>query len=161
MEETKDLGEEFAAADRLIGAADFDGAVRFLTRVLLAAESSGDRKTEAAALNRIGRSYASLGNLELALRYHLGALGIFERLEDVRGLAETYNHMGTLWGTAGNGTEALSFKIKALDAARRVGDDRELSRAYNNIGEEYRRVPGRRRPGAVSEVPRDRPEGGQ
>lgn len=132
------LKEQLSEADRLIGIADFTGAVHLLDEVRSEAESCGDRETAAIALNRTGRTYSSLGNPELAIRYHLRALAIFENAEDARGLSETYNHIGTIWSEEGNRSEALRFKLQALEAARRSGDVKELSRAYNNIGEEYR-----------------------
>ena len=138
MEEDRRGKALFAAADRLIRAADFQGAIHLLHEIL--AESERERRPidVAKAFNRIGRSHASLGNADLAIRYHLRALTIFEKAEDLRGLAETYNHIGSIWSEAENSSMAMQFKLKALDAAQRSEDLRELSRAYNNIGEEYR-----------------------
>ena len=127
-----------AAANRLIDAADFHGAVRLLREALADAEARQDLPSGAMVLNRIGRTYWGLGNAELAIRYHLRALDIFEGMEDVRGMAETYNYLGVVWARGGNPTEALRFKRKGLEAALRSGDPRELSRAYNNMGEDYR-----------------------
>ena len=127
-----------AAANRLIDAADFHGAVRLLREALADAEARPDLPSGAMVLNRIGRTYWGLGNAELAIRYHLRALDVFEGMEDVRGMAETYNYLGVVWARGGNPTEALRFKRKGLEAALRSGDPRELSRAYNNMGEDYR-----------------------
>ena len=138
MEAPQEVREQFVAVDRMIGAADFHGAIRLLHEVLAASEKHQRSSDAAMALNRIGRVYSSLGNPDLAIRYHLQSLALFEKTEDPRGLAETYNHIGIVWSEAENRPLAMQFKLKALDAARRSEDPRELSRAYNNIGEEYR-----------------------
>ncbi|MCS7189097.1 MAG: tetratricopeptide repeat protein [Bacteroidia bacterium] len=77
---------------------------------------------EAWALRNLGIGNAILGNAEKALEYLSQALGIFEQLENMRGLGLTLSNMGTVYQQSGQLDKAVEYLWRSLRYLQLIPD---------------------------------------
>ncbi|MEO6050318.1 MAG: tetratricopeptide repeat protein, partial [Pyrinomonadaceae bacterium] len=101
------------------------------------AEKAGDKATEAAALGRIGNSYAVKGDYVTALEYHARAVAIREQLGDLFGLGQSYNNLGIINYRQGDLIAAAANYVRSLEIATSFDDKDGLGITYYNLGIVY------------------------
>jgi CHAT domain-containing protein/Tfp pilus assembly protein PilF len=99
--------------------------------------AGGDRRGEAATLNKIGRVYSDLGEQQKALEYYSQSLPLFRAVGDRRGEAVTLNNIGGVYSELGEKQKALEYYSQSLPLSRAVGDRRGEAATLNNIGGVY------------------------
>jgi tetratricopeptide (TPR) repeat protein len=111
---------------------------RHLLEAVASAESAGPEgaKDLAFLLDNIGLTERKEGNFDEALRLHLKAIEVREKIDDPRGMANALNHTGSLMRQSGRYREAELMHRKALDLF--VGQDypRGQTQALANLGED-------------------------
>jgi class 3 adenylate cyclase/tetratricopeptide (TPR) repeat protein len=124
---------ELARAERILRGWDYPAARSAFERTLELARAAGDRRTEAAALRRLGmlviqqdptRSEALLGS----------SLAIMQELQDIGGEASVCSQFVNLYRMTQRFGEAESFARRGLDLARAANDQRAMAALYNNFG---------------------------
>jgi tetratricopeptide (TPR) repeat protein len=96
--------------------------------------AAGDRKTEAAALNRAGMAYNMLGEKEKALANFEQSLTIRRGIDDFVGEAATLNNMGEVYNSRGDRRRALATFEEALQLVRDRDVPGVVATLLNNIG---------------------------
>jgi DNA-binding SARP family transcriptional activator len=107
---------------------------------LAAARRLGNRKAEAATLDRLGVVHSDLRRYDESCRLHSEALAIERAIDDPHGQAWTLNNLGVALCDMGRHAEALECFTTALPLFRQVGDPRGEGLALNNLGDTYRRL---------------------
>ena len=95
-------------------------------------------KDEAIALNLIGVTYATAGNLEKALDYYLKSLAIRKKLGLSQMISNSMNNIGTMYVRLGQHDEGLKYYREALKIRRALGDESGKAQSLNNIGVTYK-----------------------
>jgi tetratricopeptide (TPR) repeat protein len=96
--------------------------------------SLGDKRGQAAALDRVGIIHRNTARFRDALAYHQEAMDIYRDAGDMRGLAETLAHSGVALAELGRHAEVMDSFSEALDIYRQAGDLRGQAITLNNIG---------------------------
>jgi tetratricopeptide (TPR) repeat protein len=96
--------------------------------------AAGDRKTEAASLNRRGMAYRALGDKAKALANFEQSLTIRRDIKDISGEAATLNNMGEVYDSQGDRLRALAAFEQALQVVRGINEPGVLAPILNNIG---------------------------
>ncbi len=82
----------------------------------------------------IGTLYLSLGAYKQALRYHFIAIGLFERIDNKRGLSFAYNNLGAVYSNLKDYKRAETYYLKAVQLKKERNATKELSSTYINLG---------------------------
>ena len=87
-----------------------------------------------SASYNIANVFYSQGNYPEALKMHLSALKIREKMDDKGGLASSYSGIGRVYYSQNNYKEALSNYYAALKIEQEIGHKKGIASAFNNIG---------------------------
>lgn len=82
----------------------------------------------------IGALYLNLGAYKQALRYHFIAIGLFERIDNKRGLSFAYNNLGAVYSNLKDYKRAEAYYLKAVQLKKERNATKELSSTYINLG---------------------------
>jgi tetratricopeptide (TPR) repeat protein len=99
-----------------------------------------ESKEKSDALNGIGRTYLSRGDIDKALEYFRKSLKIREKIADNKGRAGSLNNLGLCYSQCGEYNKALEYYKKSLDISKRMGDLRFTANHLINIGISYREM---------------------
>lgn len=88
----------------------------------------------ASSADLIGALYVNLGAYKQALRYHFIAIGLFDRIDNKRGLSFAYNNLGAVYNNLKDYTRAEAYYLKALQLKKERNATKELSSTYINLG---------------------------
>ncbi len=95
---------------------------------------AGDRLSQAQANEGLARLYQFLPNFELALRYNLEALSIFETVGDRKESVVIMTRIGSIDEDNGRYAEAIEYFEKALAIARSENDKQAVVKIQNGLG---------------------------
>ncbi len=95
--------------------------------------SLGNQAGQAAALDRIGRTYQRSGELERARAAYEQALDHFVLLGDLRSHAGLLLRLGQIYRRIGDSKSAVATYRKALELSRRAGDRSRQAHSLNNL----------------------------
>ncbi len=109
-------------------------AIRKYEGALQLFRATGNRGRQAAALNNIGLSYASLGDKWKALDYYRRALPLSRAARDRQWEATTLNNMGLAYIRLGEATRALSYLTSSMSLFRSIGDRGNVGKTLTSIG---------------------------
>lgn len=129
--------KNFSRALNIIGLnkffqAEYDSALLYQQKSLLAAKSSAAQKEEADALRQIGVLAWYRGELDSALHnYYEPALNIYRSINDKHGEATTLSDIGLLYFDWKNWTKEFFYQLKALTIRREIGDLMGIADSYN------------------------------
>lgn len=98
----------------------------------------GDKRMEAAMLNRMGETKRLLDEYEKALEYFQSALSINRELGDTNEMGSCYIGIGILYIVQGNEKEAENYLLKAIESFRSVGNAGREHLTILNLGGLYR-----------------------
>ncbi len=113
-------------------------ARKYALNYLNLAKQMETKRDEAIALNLIGVSYASSGNLEKALEYYLMSLTIREELGNLRLISNSMNNIGTMYLRLNNFSEGMKYYYSALEIRRQNNDETGTAQSLNNIGVSFK-----------------------
>lgn len=82
----------------------------------------------------LGVLYLSFGDYKKALYHHFQSLNIFEKQNDIRGIAFTYNNLGAVYSHLKNYTKAKICYQKSIDIKLQNGLLKDVSSSYINLG---------------------------
>ena len=111
-----------------------DSAFYFAGLVYELAQSIGNKKGMAAALNIQGAVLYIQGNYELALSNYRNSLNIKIEIDDKTGIAAVYNNIGGVYMIQGNAEKAIIYHQKSLKINKELDDINGIAKSYNNIG---------------------------
>ncbi len=118
--------------------ADYEEARRALTKAIARAQDVGAEGVVAEGLRYLGNATVWMGDLTGGLDLYARSRQLYEKLEDLVGIAEARNNTGTIFRRMGRWDEALAEYKVALELRGRVGYVWGLAAGNNNIGEVYR-----------------------
>lgn len=110
------------------------GALQKYDEALQLFHAIRNRRREAAALDSIGSTHASLGDKGRALDYFARALPLRRAARDRTGEATTLNNIGLAYNTMGEKQKALGYFRQSLLLFRSAGDRRGMGTTFNNLG---------------------------
>ena len=105
---------------------DYAQAGEWFRRSLDLAQGLADPKLHARSLNRFGNWLVNTGRVADGLHTHLEALGIFETLQDQKGMAETFDLLGMANGIYGDTVQAVEKYDRAILSLRALSDQQGL-----------------------------------
>jgi CHAT domain-containing protein/tetratricopeptide (TPR) repeat protein len=106
---------------------------------------TGDRSSEALALNRLGMAYNWLGEARKALGYYSQALLLMRAVGDRNGEATVLINVGAVYDYLGEKQEALDSFTRALSLIRESGDLGGEAFTLSRIGAVYNSLGDRRK----------------
>lgn len=115
-----------------------DTAIRYAQQSLELAERAGQEKIQSNAYNVMGVALLIRSEYEEALKTHLRALAIREKLQDSTGVMESNINIGNVYYRNGDMGRAAEMYEKALGYALAVKHLRGQSMIYNNLGNYYK-----------------------
>ncbi len=116
---------------------ELETARRHFDAALAVYRSLADRGGIAAALERMGRLFATWGRYEEALRYYREALSAYRVLEDRRRESLCLRSMGKALWRQGKNREAEQVFSQSLAISRRIGDREGEAEVLNGLGVVY------------------------
>ncbi len=117
-----------------IYSANFDEAIQLTTQARKLSVKNNWPEKEAQSLMYNGIANGLRGNYEAALTSYFLALEIFERLNNLSGLARLYNEMSVIYRHLGNVKRTFEALDKAEKAAIVAGDLEQLGTNYGMRG---------------------------
>jgi tetratricopeptide (TPR) repeat protein/transcriptional regulator with XRE-family HTH domain len=98
---------------------------------------AGDRLGEAAALNRLGGMYRTLGELDLARRCQEQSIAIANKIGDLGAEGRALNSLGIVLSNAGRLADAIVCCERALPLLRESGDRHAEGNVLVNLGDDF------------------------
>ena len=108
-----------------------------LRAVLEKSQLAGDKKITATTSQAIANAYLREGNYPDALKYFLNALELFEKLNDLNGVASCQRTIGYIFTEQGNYKEALTNLNLSREHYRSLHDNKGWAKCELNIGYLY------------------------
>ncbi|MCB9224965.1 MAG: CHAT domain-containing protein [Crocinitomicaceae bacterium] len=93
-----------------------------------------DPQGAANAIDNIGSMYSTLGELAIALEYHVQGLKIREEIHDTLGLGASWNAIGIVHMSHGDYFQAIEDLEKSADFHMKAGYMAGVATAYSNLG---------------------------
>lgn len=97
----------------------------------------GEKKEEAIALQRIGKSYHLLGRSKESPEYYERALQLSNEANNYEAEAEIQNAFSEVYVRLDRHQDALDHATSALNLSQKGGYKRSEAQAFNNLGEAY------------------------
>lgn len=101
------------------------------------AETSGNLKTYAGALNNIGLIYWNQGILEKAVEYYFQSAEIFESIGDKTGLANNLNNIALIRYDNNEKEASLKYHHRALSLRKEIENEYGIGASYLNLAQLY------------------------
>lgn len=112
-------------------------AMRGFDAASVLADSVGDKKTQASALQGIGNQKAFLGDYKGALDYCIQSIEIKRELGDSAILSSAYSSLANLYNLSGQHIKALEMYHSALRLDTVYGNSESIATTYFNIANTY------------------------
>jgi tetratricopeptide (TPR) repeat protein/DNA-binding SARP family transcriptional activator len=109
-------------------------AITIHSHARAAAQRTGDRAAEAAALNWLGVVHWRQSRYQQAADHLRQALALFRQIGDPTGQARALHNLGTIYGYQGRYRESIGLYRQALAIYRETGDPVGMARTLNNLG---------------------------
>jgi signal transduction histidine kinase len=111
-----------------------DSATFYIGKGLNIARKINDRLGEGLMLSLLGSIHEIHGNLELAEKYDLEAVAIFEEIGDKKAIAQGKNGLGVIEGKKGNYAKATTYFLEALELHKAVNNVPGVVQCYIKLG---------------------------
>ena len=92
----------------------------------------------AEGLKQLGNVAVERGELKLAADFYTRSRQMYERLEDMVGLADIHNNLGIIYRRGGRWADSLAEYDASLALCERMGHLLGIGRCYNNMAEVHR-----------------------
>ncbi|MGF1585010.1 MAG: tetratricopeptide repeat protein [Bacteroidales bacterium] len=109
-----------------------DKSLRYANEALILAESLGDKKGMADALNRIGNARYFETEYDEALVNYQRSLDIRMDISDLKGILASYNNLYLVNDILGNNELAFEYINKAVELSQKIENKRDIA-YYSNI----------------------------
>src|SRR6185437_493689 len=106
---------------------DYAKTETWFQQALALAQALDDPTLHARSLNRVGNWHLNVEQPGEALRYHREALSIFEKLNDLRGIAETLDLLGMTSYLGGNLIQGAAYYKEAVELFSETGNRQGLT----------------------------------
>lgn len=110
-----------------------DEALKYLQRALVISNQLKDKRIEAITIQSIASHFILKNQNDSAEVYLVKSIRIYQKLNDINGLAEAYNSLGVLYYRTGRSSIALEQHFKALELFRQTNNQMQLSNTYYDI----------------------------
>jgi class 3 adenylate cyclase/tetratricopeptide (TPR) repeat protein len=117
---------------------DYAAAREALTEAVDIASTLSDDEVLAEGLKQLGNVPLMSGDPNEAVAYYRRSEEIYQRLEDIAGIAMVRLNLGTAFGRLGRWEDCLAEFSASLQQFERIGDQWHIGVVYNNMGELYR-----------------------
>lgn len=114
-----------------------DKSILLSKQMLADAVNAKDIQNQAEALNYIGSSYIRKGDFEKAKKSHLEAYLLYQKTNNISGLASQLGNLGVISEFTGELPEAIGFYQEALRMYEKTQEYHNISFLHNNIGIVY------------------------
>lgn len=140
LEEKGEWRGHFIVAFMFERISDYNKAIKYYEKALVAANSIGDEGGQASCHGGLGNANHQMGNYRHAINNHKKALAITIALGSNTGEAACYDNLGNAYSEIGACNEAMEYYEKAR--VIQVADDRKGSEARSiaNLGRLHRRI---------------------
>lgn len=98
------------------------------------AEKLGYKKGIGDCMLALGVYCSYMGDQEKALSYDSIAIGIYNEIDDKKGLGSVYNNVANIYSDKARYYESISFYKKSLAIREQIADSEGIASCYNNIG---------------------------
>lgn len=115
-------------------------ALEYQTRSLQMAENQRDTLQMAHGHNNIGRIYYERGDLVRSYNEFVGARDLFQKLNDLSGLAYVYRSLSDVHEAKADHRNALDNALKALALRKDLSDRRAMTSSYMELGIIYQKM---------------------
>jgi tetratricopeptide (TPR) repeat protein len=92
---------------------------------------------EAGLVNDLATIAYKRAEWEQAIAWWEEATGLYQAMENEKGLSGVYNNLGNVYQRKGEWERAIEFYQNALETMERVGDIHGMAQTYNNLGLVY------------------------
>ena len=122
-----------------LNSSDYRSAIEYFSEALeLSRAKPGAKEGDwVNYLSNLGLANQELELYDQAIKYHLEALTIREKLEDSNGMAISCANLGICYKLMGELDEAIGYFQKAIDNAREAGNKVLYHRVHDNLGSLY------------------------
>ncbi len=114
-----------------------DEAIPFYEEGLAQSRRSGDESGAADYHINLGVAHFHRGDLELALTNYLGALDIYERLDEKEKLAKVLNNIGIVYRTQERYQQAEGIYQRSFQLKKELNDSLGMAASLQNLGAVY------------------------
>ncbi|HHZ64090.1 MAG TPA: tetratricopeptide repeat protein, partial [Flavobacteriales bacterium] len=114
-----------------------DSAFYFAQMLFDLAETTGNKKWMASALNTQGVSFAIRGDYAKAIDYFTRILKIKEELGNKKDIATLLGNIGIIYKDQGDYVKAIDYHTRSLQISEEQGDKKGIASSLNNIGVIY------------------------
>ena len=111
-----------------------DSAFYYAEKQYAYAESIGNKKWMANALNTMGSSFYLKTDLPKALDYFHKTLLLYENINNQKGISKTLNNIASIYRSQGNNVKAIDFYTKSLKIKEKIGNKKGIAITLANIG---------------------------
>lgn len=120
---------------------DYRTAIRHQAKLVEHIERTGDVRTKADALHRLGILYSRLEEFEPAIKYLESAIALWRKQEELDRLAEGIATLGVVKENIGVYMEALEAFGQSFELYRKLGETEDMAAQHRRIGRiEYLRL---------------------
>lgn len=116
---------------------DMRGSFHIAKEYLNYCEELGFQKAIADCHKIAGYCYWRFSEFSLSMEHSLKALEFYQKVNDLRGEADTLNSLGAVFMFEKDHQKRLECNLKCLDIRIQLGDADDISGSMNNIGETY------------------------
>ncbi len=119
---------------RKLRSPDPEKSLEFANQVFSLSEELGYEKGKGYGYKWIGMYYFDKSEWVPANENWEKSLAIFQKMNDIEGIASILNNLGSIYWNQGNQAKALEFFLPALEAGEKSGDLLRLATTLQNIG---------------------------
>lgn len=123
---------EIGSAYYFLGMPDL--SLMYSKQALELANTYGYKKQIAAAINKVGLYYETVGDLEASLREFEKCLLLREEINDIHGQSATLGNIGTVSAKLGMYDKALEFQLRSLALDSSIHDTLGVAWSYQLLG---------------------------
>ncbi len=128
---------DFQIARNYTNLAKYDSALVVYDKIINDAKELGDQANQAFALNRKGFVRANQGNYAEAVQSYLEALGLYETLQNQKGVAESLIDLSDVLGYLDRYEEGVSYAKRSMMLFEQQKDTANMLHAYQSIADNY------------------------
>jgi serine phosphatase RsbU (regulator of sigma subunit)/uncharacterized protein HemY len=116
---------------------DYDGAISFYNKALVAERDVGNQKGVGNALSNLGLVYHITGDYTKAIDHHKKSLEIRKSIGDKTGIASSLGNLGIIYQDHAEYDLAIDYHMQCLKINEELDNKQGVANCYGNIGVIY------------------------
>jgi tetratricopeptide (TPR) repeat protein len=116
---------------------NYDEAKLFFNKAMELSSQTNNELLKARCLERLASLHLMTDNPNLALKYYYESLAIFEKENDLPGIAKVYNILGVYHAEMREFETAETYLSKSLEMHRKLADEPNIIQNKGNLGYMY------------------------